>query len=101
MKNSFVRKVVVERRVLSMVNSLTPGPRQLSGLSAAAIEAWRRDAHLDGADEVARRLARLGGLCQRLSDRSHESFQSVESSTVDQIDAELSQLSIELDAFKR
>ena len=69
--NTFVRKVKAERRVLAVINSVTSGSRQLTGLSSAAIESWRRKAGIDGVDRVADSLLEIGVLCQCLSDRSN------------------------------
>jgi hypothetical protein len=90
--NTFVRKIDAERKILAVVNSLTPGKRQLTGLSAAAIDSWRRLALLPQVDELARRLLKVGTLCQLLSDRSHESFDSLDPGLMEKIDAEVATL---------
>ncbi len=92
MNNSFVRKVTAERKVLSVINTVTPGGQQLAGLSMAAIESWRRAADIEQADDLARILLRIAGLCQRLSDRSHETFQTLEPNLMKKIDSELAEL---------
>jgi hypothetical protein len=99
MNNTFIRKVNAERKVLAVINSSTPGSRQLTGLSAGAIEAWRRTAGLENVDEVAESLRRIAGLCQRLSDRSHESFQSLDPMLMEKINAELCDLQQSLDLW--
>lgn len=95
MTNTFVRKITAERKVLSVINALTPGSGQLAGLSSAAIETWRRRPLIPGADQVSRRLLRISALCQLLSDRSHESFESLDPALMEKIDAELTELRIE------
>jgi hypothetical protein len=95
MTNTFIRKVQAERRILAVINALTPGPRQLTGLSSAAIESWRRKAGIDGAGRLADRLLEIGGLCQCLSDRSNESFQSLDPMLVAQINQKLRELAAE------
>ena len=92
MTNTFVSKVRAERKVLAVVNSLTPGVRQLTGLSAGAIEAWRRAAGVPGADRIAERLVTIAVLCHSLSDRSHESFWSLDPGLAARIDQELRDL---------
>jgi hypothetical protein len=92
MINTFIRKITAERKVLSVINAVTPGTQQLTGLSSAAIESWRKRAVIYEADQVSRRLIRIAALCQLLSDRSHESFQSLDPALMEKIDAELEEL---------
>jgi hypothetical protein len=99
--NTFIRKVSVERMVLGVVNAITPGSRQLAGLSAAAIEAWRRGADVPAAEETSRRLLRIAALCQLLSDRSHESFHSLDPALMEKIDGELADLKLLIDNAKQ
>jgi hypothetical protein len=93
--NTFIRKVNAERRILTVINYLTPGHRQLTGLSSPAIESWRRIAGIEGADRIANRLLEIGVLCQCLSDRSNESFQSLDPTLVAQINQKLRELAAE------
>jgi hypothetical protein len=90
--NTFVRRIDAERKILAVVNALTPRPGQLAGLSSAAIEAWRRQAVVPEAEELSRRLLQIASLCQLLSDRSHESFESLDPALMEQIEAELAEL---------
>lgn len=83
MKNTFFTKVDAERRVLKVVNSYTKGLRQLSGLSWPAIDVWSRQNGLLDSDKVLGQLKSLSDLCQRLSDRSHETFQALDESLSD------------------
>jgi hypothetical protein len=92
MTNTFIRKVTAERKVLGIVNAITPGSQQLAGLSAAAIDVWRRQALTPGVDYIAQRLLKISSLCQLLSDRSHESLQSLDPILIGKIDAELVEL---------
>ena len=62
MSNTFVRKVTAERQVLGIVNALTPGARQLAGLSAGAIESWRQHANIAEVDQVSRSLLKISAL---------------------------------------
>lgn len=78
MRNTFVNKVDAERRILRLVNSYTKGACQLSGLSWVAIGSWARQNGFLDSSELVERLRLLSDLCQRLSDRSHETFQPID-----------------------
>lgn len=90
MTNSFLNKVEAERRVLSVVNSRTHGTRQLTGLSSAAINLWRRKVGTEITAEVATPLVALADLCQLLSDRSHETFQPIDTELSEEIESHMS-----------
>ncbi|PTQ64633.1 hypothetical protein C8R26_1644 [Nitrosomonas oligotropha] len=92
MTNSFLNKVSAERRVLSVVNAKTSGSRQLTGLSLAAIDLWRRKVGSEITADVATPLIALADLCQLLSDRSHETFQSIDISLSEKIESHMSNL---------
>ncbi len=89
MTNSFMNKVVAERSVLSVVNARTTGKRQLTGLSSAAIELWCRKIGTEVTKDVVGPLISLADLCQRLSDRSHETFQPLDPSLAAKIESNL------------
>lgn len=74
MKNTFVNKVAAERAVLGIVNAHTQGPRQLTGLSWVAIDAWQRSTGPIVDEKLIIELKKISDLCQSLSDRSHETF---------------------------
>jgi hypothetical protein len=78
MTNSFLNKVSAERSVLSIVNARTSGRMQLTGLSSAAIELWRRKVGTEATKDVVGLLITIAELCQRLSDKSHETFQPLD-----------------------
>jgi len=90
MTNSFLNKVSAERRVLSIVNARAPGRRQLTGLSSAAIDLWRRKVGSEITADVAAQLIALADLCQLLSDRSHETFQPIDISLSEKIETHMS-----------
>lgn len=92
MTNTFLSKVRAERKVLSVINTLTPGTRQLTGLSSAAIEVWRQNAGIPAADRIANQLVDLAVLCQSLSDRSNESFNSLDPALHERIDEKVREL---------
>lgn len=92
MSNSFLNKVSAERRVLSVVNTKTPGKHQLTGLSSAAIALWRRKVGTSQTEDVVAPLIALADLCQLLSDRSHEIFEPIDSSLLGEIESHMSVL---------
>ena len=94
MTNSFLNKVSAERRVLTIVNTKTPERRQLTGLSSAAIDLWRRKVGSEITADVTVPLIALADLCQLLSDRSHETFQPVDISLLEKIESLMSILRI-------
>jgi hypothetical protein len=98
MINSFLNKVSAERRVLAVVNAKTSGGHQLAGLSSAAIDLWRRKVGSEITADVAIPLIALADLCQLLSDRSHETFQTIDISLSERIE---SYMSILRDAIAR
>ena len=79
LNNTFLNKVVAERRALAVVNKKFTGNRQLSGLSEAAIMQWQSKVSIQNTKDVLPSLLELGELCQSLSNRSNESFQSLPS----------------------
>jgi hypothetical protein len=94
MTNTFLNKVTAERSVLSVVNERTSGKRQLTGLSSAAIELWRRKVGTEATKDVVGPLATLADLCQCLSDKSHETFQPLDPSFVAKIESHLCTLRV-------
>lgn len=89
MTNSFLNKVSAERTVLAVVNARISGQLQLTGLSSAAINLWRSKIGTELTKEVVGPLIILAELCQRLSDRSHETFQPIDSSLSAKIESHL------------
>jgi hypothetical protein len=92
MKNPFIDKVAVQRRALSIINSVGPESSQLAGLSSAAIDCWCRMTGVHPTDDSAKALHRIAMLCQCLSDRSHESFKTLDVQLNDEIESELADL---------
>lgn len=89
MTNSFLNKVSAERSVLSVVNARTSGRRQLTGLSSATIDLWRRKVGSEITADVVAPLIALADLCQLLSDRSHETFQPIDASLPEKIESHI------------
>ena len=101
MKNTFINKVDAERRILSVVNRHTTGASQLAGLSIIAIDDWQRRTHERRIEDVVELLRALSDLCQRLSDRSHETFQLLAPGLQREIDDAMESLELKIvRAFK-
>lgn len=97
MKNTFRNRVSAERRVLSLVNQCLPRHQQLTGLSSAAISRWRAVVGMDRTNAIYHILASVAERCQRLSDRSNETFMAVEKEDYEKIEKQLATLQIELE----
>jgi len=95
MTNSFFNRVEAERAILAVVNRSFMSKAQLAGLSSGALENWRSRSGLEQETQqtLMAILRELGDACQRLSDRSHETFAPLEKE-VEQ------RLSIGIDALK-
>jgi hypothetical protein len=96
MKNTFLNRVSAERKVLKVVNASFKGSLQLAGLSQAALLRWES---VVGHSRVANVLPLLTGLaeqCQRLSDRSNETFMPIEEEQANKITEQLEVLALEL-----
>ncbi len=94
MSKYFVNKVIAERKILKLVNKFTLQNNQLTGMTGYAIKAWLEKENLDNNSYLAKTLYNLGDLCHRLSDRSHEAFESLDNSvmvTINKILIELSE----------
>lgn len=98
MKNTFQNKVTAERAVLKVVNRYTSGDKQLGGLSWVAIDAWQLASGAVATSAVVRELKEISDLCQRLSDRSHETFESLDDSVAGTIDLRVRALDQKLSA---
>ena len=92
MKNTFLNKVAAERAVLRIVNAHTSGVRQLAGLSWVAIDAWQRAIGTIGSQPLVDELKTISDLCQRLSDRSHETFQPLDPAVAQLINSRIQSL---------
>jgi hypothetical protein len=96
MKNTFLNRVSAERKVLEVVNTLFPGNLQLAGLSQAALLRWESVAGQSRVANVLPILMDLAERCQRLSDRSNETFMPVEKEQANKIADQLEVLALEL-----
>lgn len=89
MRNTFLNRVSAERRVLSVINSRLKKNQQLTGLSMVAISRWSSVIGLDRSSTVNRLLIALAENCQRLSDRSNETFTPISKTDSEQIESQL------------
>lgn len=96
MKNTFLNRVSAERRVLKAVNTIFSGKQQLAGLSQAALLRWESVVGQSRAADVLPLLTELAEQCQRLSDRSNETFLPVEKEQAIKINEQLDILTLEL-----
>ena len=97
MKNTFLNRVSAERRVLSVVNGFLPGTQQLTGLSGAAISRWRAVVGLEKTNSVRPILIAVAEQCQRLSDRSNETFMPIEKADSEKFEEQLIKLHREME----
>jgi hypothetical protein len=96
MRNTFLNRVSAERRVLTVVNSFFTGNQQLAGLSQAALLRWESAVGSSRVVGVLPILMELAEQCRRLSDRSGETFMSVERDQDAKILKDLELLGLEL-----
>jgi hypothetical protein len=64
--------------VLAVVNERLPSSQQLTGLSRAAISKWRAVIGIERTRSINPILESVAEQCQRLSDRSNETFSALE-----------------------
>lgn len=98
MTTTFINKVSAERKILTIINSKFSRNTELTGLTKYAIEKWAQKTQLTHEDKVVVKLKSLGTLCQRLSDRSQESFNSLDQNTMETIEMELTELKYEINS---
>lgn len=101
MANSFLSKVSFERRVLTVVNAQFRGTQQLAGLSRSSIELWQRTVSARVSKDIVANLLVLAELCQSLSDRSHESFKSLNPAVEERLGEELRALEMAVEQIRR
>lgn len=95
MPNTFLNKVAVERATLSIVNKRYARSNQLAGLSESAIEQWRGKITLKEEESIVLKLLEISKIAQTLSNRSNETFVSLDGeveSSLDRLMAELTNL---------
>lgn len=97
MTNTFLNRVSAERRVLSVVNGRFSRVDQLAGLSRAAIAKWCAGVGLERTVSIKPILLSLAEKCQRLSDRSNETFLQIEQYASASIERQLVELEGELE----
>lgn len=97
MTNTFISKVLAERQVLEIVNRTYTGKLQLPGLSSSALESWRSKVALSADHPLVESLVNLGLLTQTLSNRSNESFTSLNPNAEPEIRRMIAELPSKLD----
>lgn len=97
MTNTFLNRVSAERSVLSLVNRRLSRAKQLTGLSRAAILRWRGNVGFERTASINPILLSVAEQCQRLSDRSNETFHPIDQPQVESIERQLVELERELD----
>jgi hypothetical protein len=85
MSNSFANKVIAERLILKKVNEYTFGSVQLTGLTNKSISSWVNLHGLEKSTDLEIALKDISELCHRMSDRSKETFESIDESYLDEI----------------
>lgn len=96
MNNTFLNRVSAERKVLKAVNGKFSGEEQLAGLSQATLLRWQSIVGQNRVASVLPLLTDLAEKCQRLSDRSNETFMPVEEEQAVKIEDQLEVLVREL-----
>ena len=92
MSNSFANKVIAERLVLENVNEYTFGTFQLTGLTNKSISSWANSHGLEKDSDLEVALKDISELCHRMSDRSKETFESIDESYLDEISLKIPSL---------
>lgn len=100
MKNTFLNRVSAERKILKIVNKRFPRDQQLAGLSQAALFRWQSTVSRNHIIDVLPLLIDLAEKCQRLSDRSNETFMPIEEEQVSKLDALITELDKKLSKDK-
>lgn len=96
MNNTFLNRVSAERKVLKAVNGKFSSAEQLAGLSQAALLSWESAVGRNRVSCVVPLLIDLAEKCQRLSDRSNETFMRMEEEQATKIEEQLAALKREL-----
>lgn len=92
MSKSFANKVIAERLVLKNVNEYTFGTFQLTGLTYKSISSWANLHCLEKDSDLVVILKDISELCHRMSDRSKETFESIDESYLNEISLKIPSL---------
>lgn len=98
--NTFLNRVSSERKVLKVINERLPKSKQLSGLSSAAMASWRSKLGVEESSKISETLVLLAKKCQRLSDRSNETFTAIEALDSEKIEIKIAELKIEFEKYQ-
>ncbi len=85
MSKKFLNKVTAERAVLSAVNNHYKELVELDGLTRISIKSWAAINKIEDTDNRVHTLLSLSELCHKMSDRSQESFESIDESVMEEV----------------
>ena len=94
MSKKFLNKVTAERTVLSAINNHYVDYEALQGLTKISIKSWIQNNKIEPHDARINLLFRISDLCQTMSDRSQESFESIDSKVMDKVNKNIPKLLI-------
>ena len=89
MSKKFANKVIAERLVLSNVNEYTHGSNQLTGLTIKSIDLWTMLNGLEKNSGIELVLREISEICHRMTDRSKETFESIDDNYLEAISQKL------------
>jgi len=92
MSANFSNKVSAERVVLACVNEFTSGRNQLSGLTTKSITSWANVNELEKGNSIELILRNLSEMAYRMTDRSQESFESMDEVHLKKIEDKIPEL---------
>ncbi|OEE60615.1 hypothetical protein A1OK_10465 [Enterovibrio norvegicus FF-454] len=85
MSKKFLNKVTAERTVLSALNNHYADLEALEGLTSISIKSWAIKNSISHSDNRVITLLTLSNLCHKMSDRSQESFESIDESVMNEV----------------
>ena len=94
MSKKFSNKINAERIVLKCVNRFTNGSKQLTGLTTNSITSWVHLNNLKINNKIELLLYELSDIAYRMTDRSQESFQSMDDMYLDKVKNKISELEL-------
>lgn len=85
MSIKFLNKITAERAVLSAVNNHYIKFYALEGLTKKSINYWANKNNIQSDDHRIETLLFISELCHKMSDRSQESFESIDESIMSEV----------------
>lgn len=92
MSKKFLNKVAAERVILSAINNHYIKFSELEGLTSISIKSWAIKNKISDNDNRVKTLLSLSELCHKMSDRSQESFESIDESVMNEVMLTIPQL---------